>query len=419
MPLAETLLAGWLLARAGIAVAQGRHDLRAGARRRPRDAGRQRHALSGALRCGAVRQGRQASGGARAPRRRRLAVALVEAAQARIADGTSIGGDPLNAVTLRRRASRRRQGRAGRPRRAGAAADGRRRARHADGRRAGGDPRALPSPTPTSASPSSGRSPSSRPCSTTSRGSPARWPPPSPPPARPPTRSPAPPTLRRGRVPRGGLRQDPRRRGRHARARPSPIRCWAPSASPRSTSLHRFTRRLWAWRDDFGNESVWAVKLGNLVAAKGADGLWPHAGGAVRRDAMATELDLRSDPPAARVRRAARGGARLPRRGDRGRHLQPARRRHRRRLQRGVQPQGRRQGLDRHDLAQEIRRPRAQLPRALRRHRGVPRRQRAGAAALRRRPPERPGASSDTAASASRPTSCRASAGARCASPSA
>jgi acyl-CoA dehydrogenase len=40
-------------------------------------------------------------------------------------------------------------------------------------------------------------------------------------------------------------------------------------------TLHRFTRRLWAWRDDFGNESYWAVKLGTLVAAKGADGLWP------------------------------------------------------------------------------------------------------------------------------------------------
>ena len=39
--------------------------------------------------------------------------------------------------------------------------------------------------------------------------------------------------------------------------------------------LHRYTRRLWAWRDDFGNESVWAVKLGHLVAAKGADALWP------------------------------------------------------------------------------------------------------------------------------------------------
>ncbi len=40
-------------------------------------------------------------------------------------------------------------------------------------------------------------------------------------------------------------------------------------------TLHRFTRRLWAWRDDFGNESYWAVRLGKLVAAKGADALWP------------------------------------------------------------------------------------------------------------------------------------------------
>jgi len=40
-------------------------------------------------------------------------------------------------------------------------------------------------------------------------------------------------------------------------------------------TLHRLTRRLWAWRDDFGNESYWAARLGNLVAAKGPDGLWP------------------------------------------------------------------------------------------------------------------------------------------------
>lgn len=39
--------------------------------------------------------------------------------------------------------------------------------------------------------------------------------------------------------------------------------------------LHRYTHRLWAWRDDFGSESYWAVKLGQLVAAKGADALWP------------------------------------------------------------------------------------------------------------------------------------------------
>jgi acyl-CoA dehydrogenase len=39
--------------------------------------------------------------------------------------------------------------------------------------------------------------------------------------------------------------------------------------------LHRYTLRLLSWRDDFGNESHWAVKLGKLVAARGADELWP------------------------------------------------------------------------------------------------------------------------------------------------
>ncbi len=39
--------------------------------------------------------------------------------------------------------------------------------------------------------------------------------------------------------------------------------------------LHRFTLRALAWRDDFGNESHWAVELGRQVAARGADELWP------------------------------------------------------------------------------------------------------------------------------------------------
>ena len=39
--------------------------------------------------------------------------------------------------------------------------------------------------------------------------------------------------------------------------------------------LHRYTQRLWAWRDDFGGESEWAVKLGKLIARNGADALWP------------------------------------------------------------------------------------------------------------------------------------------------
>ena len=39
--------------------------------------------------------------------------------------------------------------------------------------------------------------------------------------------------------------------------------------------LHRYTQRLWAWRDDFGGESYWAVRLGRMVADNGADALWP------------------------------------------------------------------------------------------------------------------------------------------------
>ena len=39
--------------------------------------------------------------------------------------------------------------------------------------------------------------------------------------------------------------------------------------------LHRYTLRLLGWRDDFGNESHWAVELGNRVARRGADELWP------------------------------------------------------------------------------------------------------------------------------------------------
>jgi alkylation response protein AidB-like acyl-CoA dehydrogenase len=39
--------------------------------------------------------------------------------------------------------------------------------------------------------------------------------------------------------------------------------------------LHRFTLRLLAWREDFGNESLWAAELGRRVAERGADELWP------------------------------------------------------------------------------------------------------------------------------------------------
>ncbi|MGH7387867.1 MAG: acyl-CoA dehydrogenase family protein [Candidatus Rokuibacteriota bacterium] len=39
-------------------------------------------------------------------------------------------------------------------------------------------------------------------------------------------------------------------------------------------SLHFATRRLWSWRAEFGSESRWAAALGRQVTARGADALW-------------------------------------------------------------------------------------------------------------------------------------------------
>jgi len=38
--------------------------------------------------------------------------------------------------------------------------------------------------------------------------------------------------------------------------------------------LHRYTLRLLGWRDDFGNESYWAAALGQMVAKRGAADFW-------------------------------------------------------------------------------------------------------------------------------------------------
>ena len=43
----------------------------------------------------------------------------------------------------------------------------------------------------------------------------------------------------------------------------------------REHNLHYVTRRLWSWRDEFGNETHWQTRLGRMIAAKGADALWP------------------------------------------------------------------------------------------------------------------------------------------------
>ncbi len=40
-------------------------------------------------------------------------------------------------------------------------------------------------------------------------------------------------------------------------------------------SLQLSTRRLWSWRDEFGSEAEWAARIGAIVCARGADALWP------------------------------------------------------------------------------------------------------------------------------------------------
>ncbi len=39
--------------------------------------------------------------------------------------------------------------------------------------------------------------------------------------------------------------------------------------------LHRYTRRLWAWRDEFGSEAEWSRWIGRATTAMGGEALWP------------------------------------------------------------------------------------------------------------------------------------------------
>lgn len=50
-------------------------------------------------------------------------------------------------------------------------------------------------------------------------------------------------------------------------------------------SLQLTSRRLWSWRDDFGGESAWSLLLGRIAATQGADGLWPFVTGHARGSA--------------------------------------------------------------------------------------------------------------------------------------
>lgn len=38
--------------------------------------------------------------------------------------------------------------------------------------------------------------------------------------------------------------------------------------------LHYYTRRLWSWREEFGNETQWAEELGNYIFDEGVENIW-------------------------------------------------------------------------------------------------------------------------------------------------
>jgi len=40
--------------------------------------------------------------------------------------------------------------------------------------------------------------------------------------------------------------------------------------------LHRLTKSLWSWRDEFGCEAYWYARIGKIAASAGGGGLWPN-----------------------------------------------------------------------------------------------------------------------------------------------
>jgi acyl-CoA dehydrogenase len=47
--------------------------------------------------------------------------------------------------------------------------------------------------------------------------------------------------------------------------------------------LHFATRRLWSWRAEYGTDAAWAAELGQSALAGGADALWPDLTARARR----------------------------------------------------------------------------------------------------------------------------------------
>ena len=288
VPLAETLLAGWLLSRAGISAPKGAMTC-GPAREGDRLTLGANGALSGALR--SVPFAKDAKHLAVLARRENggSAVALVEASQARIAEGTSIGGDPLNAVTF---ASVRPLAVKDAP----AGVDEQSLLLMGAAVRAMQMAGALEAILDLAVAYANERVAFERPIAKfqavqhnlarlagevavaiAAAGSAAdaiansgEEPPLIPPPLTPP---------RKGEGDPGVFLEVASAKIRVGEAATEGAgiahQVLGAIGFTQEHTLHRFTRRLWAWRDDFGSESAWAVKLGQLVAAKGADGLWP------------------------------------------------------------------------------------------------------------------------------------------------
>ena len=58
--------------------------------------------------------------------------------------------------------------------------------------------------------------------------------------------------------------------------------------------LHHFTRRLWAWRQEWGSEAHWAAVLGRQTMTAGAHALWPRLTTGLRDGAGPELLDPES-----------------------------------------------------------------------------------------------------------------------------
>ena len=44
-------------------------------------------------------------------------------------------------------------------------------------------------------------------------------------------------------------------------------------------SLHKYTKALWAWREEYGNETYWNMQLGDKLSKAGGRLLWPSITG--------------------------------------------------------------------------------------------------------------------------------------------